>query len=95
MNSFTGAGEKGRIYFGGFSTEGVSVSAADLFFEFSYTSKQFTNERVARVEVVGKFIEAGFGRLFGHDTHRVCYSDIVQYAPPMVLPDEYLSIFSD
>lgn len=70
VNSFAGAGEEGGIYFGGFSAESVSVSATELFFELGYTSKQFADEGVASTEVVGKFIQvvdAGFGRLFGHD----------------------------
>lgn len=73
VNSFTGSGEEGGIYFGRFSAESVSISATELLFEVRYASKQFTDECVASAEVVGKFIqfvEAGFGRLFGHEFHR-------------------------
>ena len=47
MDSFSGASQKSRVDFGGLLTEGGTVAATELLFQFGNASEQFSNELVA------------------------------------------------
>jgi hypothetical protein len=69
VNDQACAGQKGGVDFGRLLTEGLAVTATELFFEFGDAGKEFFDEFVTIFEIVGQFwriIGTELGRLFRH-----------------------------